>query len=260
MKIASSPLFLVLLAVPAAAQVSYVSGLYHEDFGALQNAAIFSSYSAMPAGWSHTNLYGGSPSYYYTNGGQGVTNNTRAYSFSSSPEATDKGFGFWFSANTTGTESYFGVALRNDSDQAYSHFSVNYEAAQWAKGAVTNQNQVVYFQYALGATGIGASGFTGASAFDLSSIHDGDGVYAALDGDAPENRIDIGGTLSGFTWQPGQVLWLRWRFPNYNGTTADHALAIHDFSFAAIPEPSSFTAILGLLGLCFATGRRARRR
>jgi len=258
MKIASSPALLVLPALPAAAQVSYVSGLYHEDFSALQNAAIFASYSAMPAGWSHTN--GGSPYYYYTNGGQGVTNNTRAYSFSSSPGATDKGFGFWFSANTTGTEGYFGVALRNDSTLTYSELGVNYQAAQWAKGAVTAQNQGVYFQYALGASGIGASGFTAASAFDLSSIHDGDGVYSALDGDAPENRIIIGGTLSGFTWQPGQILWLRWRFPNYNGSTADHAMAIHDFSFAAIPEPASFAATLGLLGLGLAGNRRPRRR
>ena len=256
MKIHPAHLAFVLLALPATAQVAYVSGLYHEGFESLQNAAVFSSYSAMPEGWSHNNLFGGYPYYYYTDGGQGVTNNTRAYSFSAMSGAADEGFGFWFSANTTGTEGYFGVAFRNDSDQLFSSVNLTYAAAQWAKGAVTDQNQAVDFQYAVGAAGIDASGFTDASAFDLSSIHDGDGAYSALDGTSAENRVVIGGTLSDLTWQPGEVLWLRWRFTNYNGTTADHALAIHDFNFAAIPEPSTSAAIVGLFTLAAATLRR----
>jgi hypothetical protein len=242
----------VVLALPASAQVAYVSGTYHEDFASIQNAAIFSASSALPTGWASSQSY-------YTDGAQGVTNNTRAYSFSATPGAEDKGFGFWFSANTIGPEGYFGVALRNDSGHAFSGFSVDYEAAQWAKGAVTNQNQTVYFQYGLNAAELLTPGFTGVPNLNLSSINDGDGAYSAIDGSSAENRIVIGGDVS-ITWQPGQVLWLRWRFPNYNGTTADHAMAIHDFSFAAIPEPSAFAAALGLLGLCVATCRRPRRR
>ena len=135
---------------------------------------------------------------------------------------------------------------------------MSYEAAQWAKGAFADQNQTVHFEYAIGAAHVGASGVTAASAFDLSRINDGDGAYSALDGGSAENRVVVEGIFSGINWRPGQVLWLRWRFPNYNGNTADHAMAIHAFSLAAIPEPSAFAATLGLFGLGAAACRRRR--
>ena len=55
-------------------------------------------------------------------------------------------------------------------------------------------------------------------------------TIAALEGNAPENRVAIAATLT-VSAGPGQEIWLRWRDTDDGG--ADHGLAIDDFAVTA---------------------------
>jgi len=78
-----------------------------------------------------------------------------------------------------------------------------------------------------------------------------------LDGNASANRVaGIGGTFTPSTAiLNGSVFYLRWADPDDTGS--DSGLAIDNFTFAAVPEPSVYVLLDGGILLC---GQRFLRR
>src|SRR5205085_3721510 len=113
--------------------------------------------------------------------------------------------------------------------------SLSYVVEQWRKGAVFSNAQTIPFSYSLDATNLTSGTFVGVPGLDMHSIHDGDGVAAAMNGNAVSNRQFVASTVSGISWLPNQDLWIRWSGVAYSFFAA-HALAVDDFSFRAVPE------------------------
>ena len=90
---------------------------------------------------------------------------------------------------------------------------------------------------------------TGASTFAVANV--GQGTTAS---DLGLTTAAVGDTISGFVWQPGELLVLRWSDPNHAGN--DHGLSIDNLSFSAVPGPGAGT----LLGAGLILSARRRRR
>lgn len=223
-------LTLAAAALPFAglAQIPYVGGSYAQDFNTLASSSIYTYYTNLPAGWSIKGIQNG---YVWTTVTNGYSNNYGVYCFSLASGAADKSIGLV--QGSTGA-SHLGARFRNDSGVTLRAFTLSYVIEQWRKGAVAGSDQTIPFSFALDATNLTSGSYLNVPPLDLHSIHDGDGVAAALDGNAAANRQRVTATVSGFTWLPGQDLWIRWSGVAYSFFAA-HALAIDDLTFQAVP-------------------------
>jgi hypothetical protein len=242
-------LFPTFAALAAFAQVNYGGGTYSQDFNTLENAAIYTPYTTLPAGWvvSHG-------SYVWTSTTNGYSNNYGTYCFASTAGAADKSLGLVI--GSTG-QAYFGVQLRNTSGTTLTSLTLSYYEEQWAKGAVTANDQVIPFQYSLGASSLTSGSYASFAALDMHSIIDGNGVFGSLDGNAAVNRQLISGTISGLSWAPNQNLWLRWAGVSHP-LDGSHAMAVDDLSFSAVPEPGAGSLAVGALVFVFYNSRKIR--
>ena len=86
------------------------------------------------------------------------------------------------------------------------------------------------------------------------------GLNAAIDGNDPANRASISGVIAPPSpIGPGETFYLTWHDWNDNSTN-DHGLAIDDFQFSAVPEPTTRgISLLGLTGLTWLRRRRSSR-
>jgi trimeric autotransporter adhesin len=216
----------VALPIGCAAQVTYPGGTYTQDFNSLDSGVIYRNYTTMPTGWVVSK-----GSYVWTTVTNGYSNNYGTYCFSSSPNDPDKSIGLVI--GSTG-QAYLGAWFRNETSRTLTAFSLSYSVKQWAKGAVTSDDQAIPFGYSLDATNLTSGTFVNVAALDMHSIHDGNGVFSALNGNAVSNRQIVAGTVSGISWLPGQELWIRWSGVSYPFTWS-HALAVDDLSFRAVP-------------------------
>jgi hypothetical protein len=219
------------LPIVAAAQIPYDGGTYTQDFNGLESGVIYRRYDTFPAGWDITAQFSSS-SYVWTTVTNGYSNNYGAYCFSSSSNDVDKSIGLVI--GSTG-QAYLGARLRNVSSRELTAFSLSYTVKQWAKGAVTGTDQVIPFAYSLDATNLRSGTFVRVAALDMHSVKDGDGIYSALNGNDAANEQSVGGTVSGITWLPNRDLWIRWSGVSRLPFESNHALAIDDFTFRAVP-------------------------
>ena len=224
-------LLCVTLPFAGFAQINYVGGVYTQNFDTLSSATVYTHYTNMPAGWTFASTYSAG-SYVWTTVTNGYSNNYGKYCFSLAPGDPDKAAGLVI--GTTGA-AYLGACFRNATGVALKSFSLSYFVEQWRKGAVTANDQVIPFSYSLTSTSLTSGTYVNVPALDMHSINDGDGVAAALNGNAAANRQFISSTVSGIVWSPDQTLWIRWSGVPYSFFAA-HALAIDDLSFRAVPE------------------------
>jgi hypothetical protein len=223
----------------AVAQISYNDGIYTQDFNNLQSGRIYTPYTNFPAGWT---IWTASPytsgSYVWTTVTNGYSNNYANYCFSSSTNDTDKSIGLVI--GSTG-QAYFGAQFRNATGVTLTTFSLSYFVKQWAKGAVTSNDQVIPFAYSLDATNLKSGTWVSVSALDMHSINDGDGVFAALNGNSVSNQAFVASTVSGISWSANQDLWIRWSGVSHNFYQS-HAMAVDDVTFSAVPQLQISTA------------------
>jgi hypothetical protein len=219
------------LPLVAACQISYNGGIYTQDFDSLQSGKIYTPYSNFPTGWTVSSAHN-SGSYVWTTVTNGYSNNYGKYCFSLASDDPDKAVGLVI--GSTGA-AYVGARFRNTSGVTLTAFTLGYFAEQWRKGAVSSNDQTIPFSYSLDAINLTSGTFVSVPALDMHSIHDGDGVAAAMNGNASSNRHLVASTVSGLSWLPGQDLWIRWSGVAYSFSVA-HALAIDDLSFRAVPE------------------------
>jgi hypothetical protein len=221
---------LLCVAVPlaAAAQINYNGGTYTQDFNTLESGVIYKYYTTMPVGWVISEKWG----YVWTTMTNGYSNNYGTYCFSSSANDPDKSIGLVI--GSTG-QAYLGARFHNATGVTLTSFSLGYYAEQWAKGAVISSDQTIPFTYSLDATNLTSGTFVSVIALDMHSINDGDGVFAALNGNAVSNRQFIAATVSGISWLPNQDLWIRWSGVSHPFSQS-HAMAVDDLFFSAVPE------------------------
>lgn len=149
-------------------------------------------------------------------------------------------------------EIFWAVRLTNNTGSPLGQMTVQYTGEQWRNnGNATAQS--LSFGYAVtpnsfaGNIGSGTGnlsplvttvsglGFTGPVATATA---------AALNGNDTANKALKTLTFGGFTWNPGEDLWLRWSDPNDAGN--DHGLSIDDFTFSANVPVDVLSANSGL--------------
>ncbi len=225
-----------LLPLGAPAQIYYSGGAYVQDFNSLDSGVIWRNYTTLPAGWVVSR-----GSYVWTTVTNGYSNNYGTYCFSTSASDVDKAIGLVI--GSTGP-AYLGARFRNATGATLTAFSLSYFAEQWAKGAVTANDQVIPFAYSLDASSLTSGTYVDVTALDMHSINDGDGVFGALNGNAASNRQLISSTVSAISWLADQDLWIRWSGVSHPFNSS-HALAVDDLSFRAVPELSIAFGLAG---------------
>jgi hypothetical protein len=147
------------------------------------------------------------------------------------------------SATGTGYVAY-GVTFQNATGQTLTSFTADYVGTLFSD--TFNAPDTLRVEYAVGAADVSATNVTWAAIPSLAySPTAGNDVTAF----APA-------TVSVAGWADGVSLTIRFVDSNNNtGTAVDNNLAVDDFNFSAVPEPSAL-AVVGVL----ASGLLARRR
>jgi uncharacterized protein len=158
-------------------------------------------------------------------------------------------------AHTVG-QIQFGIRLTNNTGNTMTKLTVTYDGEQW-RAANKDTAQALTFGYAIGSNlALGSLGYVGVSQLNFTSPTLTNG--GALDGNAAANRVaGITFSINNIVWLPGQQLMLRWT--DVDNTGNDHGLAIDNFNFVAVPEPTTF-GLGSLLGLAALASIRRRRK
>jgi hypothetical protein len=260
-----------VLAFPAyAITISTPSYSYSQNFDTLATSGTSNTWTndSTLAGWSLFNSTGAAITAYAA--GNGSSNTGSYYSFGTGT-STERAFGglasssAYFGSPASGAlAGWMAVSFTNSTGATFNAFTAGWDGEQWRNGGNTS-TQTMVFQYGYGSTFSSVSTWTnGGTAFNFTSPITG-ATAAALDGNAAANRVaNLGGMISGQTWNAGSTLWLRWVENNDVGN--DHALAIDNFSFSAsapvaTPDGSFTLALLGAsLTVMGAFSRRLGRR
>jgi PEP-CTERM motif len=239
---------LAFLPVFAVADISYTTGgsVYVQDFDTLTTSS-----GASP--WiDDSTLLGWFSSETTYEGEDGGNNDGGLYSFGTIA-STERALG----SIASGTNSPITWALRltNNTGNTMTAFSVTYDGEQWRRGAAT-LNTLTFDYKNAAAVAIGDAGFTSVPQLNFASPNL-IGPTSSLDGNLPANRTaGITFTILGINWLAGEQLMLR--FTDIDNGGADQGMSIDNFSFSAVPEPS--TLLLGSLVSIGLVGVFRRRR
>ncbi len=182
--------------------------------------------------------------------------------FSSNAVATDRSIG-WIFANSQGPAGTFlsiGFGLSNNTGINLDEFTLSYIGREWR--GYSNNTPQLSFQYKIGGVFDNSQSNSLAGDTNWTSVPALNFVLpvtnnnAQVNGLLPGNFTSLTSTVTGISWNTGDVIWFRWRQENLAGTDAQ--MAIDNVSFSAIPEPTT-VAMLGLAGVA-ALGFAIRRR
>ncbi len=218
----------------AATPISFSGTTYSENFDGLPSATPDPTFaSAGPfdvpgiAGWSFFKAEGNSaPALFRV--GDGSANSGSMYSFGS-VGSSDRALG----GLASGSGGYqFGAVFTNDTLSTLTSFTLNYNGEQWRYGGSGDRQSPFVFEYSLNAPDITSGIFSPAPSLNLTPTITTGENGGALDGNLAANQTTISSTTSGFLWQPGTTLTIRWTDTNNAGS--DDGLAVDDLSFDAV--------------------------
>ncbi len=250
-KIALTIAAVTALSSAAHAQISYTGGTYSENFDSMGATG-----TTTPPGW-----FAGSG----TATGAAVVTNTVAPGTGSASSGGNYNFGVagvnpvtdraLGSLASVSTQRDTELHITNNAGFDITQFTLSYDGEQWRVGGTMSVANTLTLQYSM--TGLSGSWVNMGSAFDFTSPI-ASATASALDGNAAANRVSgIGGTYTPSTpILNGSTFFLRWADPD--DAAADHGIAIDNFTFSAVPEPSVYM-LLGV-GLLFCGQRFLRRK
>jgi hypothetical protein len=129
-------------------------------------------------------------------------------------------------ASSTGIYS-FGIVLTNNTGSTLNQLTISFSAEQWRKGGSTNKNFWKLFYKTGTITSINQPNKIESLSLGFSSLQTTSGS-ATLNGNLPENKQSISGTITGIDWKAGEQLVLVWEDADETGS--DDIMAIDDFS------------------------------
>lgn len=185
----------------------------------------------------------------------GSTTATGATSNYGTVNSTDRALGIMNSGSLGSTvpiRNTIAVRLVNNSSISLREFTLGYWGEQWRQGAGTpaptpgaDRIDFAYRVFSAGSFNVDqlpvtvTSGWTNENSLDFNSVKTGTAL-AVLDGNLAANRVFITSTVTGFVWNPGDELVLRWT--DFDRPGSDDGLAVDDIVFT-VPEPNSVLAI-----------------
>jgi len=257
--------------LPAVADtvVSYAGGSYTQNFNSLPDTTPDPSDDYDVPGTAGPILLGGTTGlggtamngWYFARAGGTATDTA----FRVGPGDAEGGATYSFGANgnsdralgalASGTQiPTFGLLLENATAGTLTEFSVSFTGQQWRRG--DGGANALRFRYLVDGTSILDPENTFTQVESLAFVSPvTTGTRIPLDGYLAENQVPLSGTITGLSWLPGQSLVLRWTDTNNSGF--DDGLAIDNFTFVAVPEPTSLAIAAVGLGVGFMV--RARR-
>lgn len=168
-----------------------------------------------------------------------------------------------YSLSSAASGEVFGsisVALQNGTGVTLTGFSFSYTGEQWHITSNREEFDTLNVDYAIdigGGTLFNSLDWQSlAGATFLAPQHSTTGGVNFAGNLAANRTTGLGSSVTGLEWQPDEVLWIRWSTLNYSGS--DNGMAIDDFSFSAIPEPSSITILGGFIAIFAVSRRRSR--
>lgn len=235
------------LASQAQIQVTGSGGPYTQNFDSLTNTTPAGSPWAdnvtLPGWYANTTFMGYGTNLIFNNAGTSGSG--------------DRALG----AELTYPAVLFGARFVNATSSVIGGFSLSYDGEQWYAGGLNPVE--LTFSYKIFSAGGGSVSSSGgwvtvdalsydASFYNLSSI--------AVDGNQSSYRTPgINSSVTGISLAPGQELWIRWSAEDFTDSSAVLAVDNLSVSFAVIPEPAAYTALLGgamFLLACFGYRRR----
>jgi hypothetical protein len=186
-----------------------------------QNFNTLSTTTSTTIGWTDDSTISGWYSNKVSYRASGGTDTTGSlYSFGASGDS-DRALGA-IASGTTGSV-FWGVRLVNNTGSTLTSLNIAYTMEQWR--AANTTAQTTNFQYKVGAASISEAGYTGFAPLDLVSVNNT--TSGAVNGNSGTTLTQ---TLTGFSVNNGEEIWLRWNDTDNTGT--DHGLAIDDFSIS----------------------------
>ena len=238
----------LLLVATARAQISFVGGVYSQNFDALPGATnnvsntTWTDNSTLP-GW-----YANKTTFSVTDGTIGGTaatfdsssstaNNVGLFSFGTAG-SVERALGSRATSNFAGNDPVlYGVRLVNGTGQTLTKFTVTYTGEQWFKSSAATAHTVLV-DYQFGAASIATGTWTAVSAATFTAPIATGTTATALNGNTAANRSVKVAVVTGVSWVPGQELWVRFRDANESGN--EQGLAVDDFNFLADDESGLF--------------------
>lgn len=253
--------------VASAQSIVSFTGTYSQNFDSLANTGTSASWSnnaAFPViqGWSawRTNaagIFGGRDSstnnftaYGINDGG---SNSGNLYSYGAA-NSTDRALGS-LSSGTPG-DILILLALRNDTGAAITNITLSYDSEQWRNGGNTALHSHVLDYKVVSSISFSdndasfTTGYVAPGASFNTVTNVASATAAAVDGNAAGLSAGRGGAIN-LTWNPGEILLVRWWDDNNQGN--DHGLAIDNLTI--VPAPGVI-ALMGASGLMVARRRR----
>ncbi len=240
---------------PGANQVA-LSGTYTQNFDSLTGTGslkFWTDNSTLPGWYITDSAYG-----FGFGGGEGI------WSLGYAGGQGDRALG---PVGSISHDELIAVSFKNLTSSTLTSLSVTFDGEQWNRQAANPQKpSSLLFSYQVFDAGTGAiyivenTGWTFVPTLGFTSPNASLNASSTLDGNDPANSVrGFVSFVNGFTLAPGQELWLSWGSYSALGVPI-HGLGIDNLSvsFATVPEPSTYAALLGGLVLGFVALRRRR--
>src|SRR5688572_5433932 len=220
----------------AVTPVSFTGTPYAQDFNSLPSqpgafgpfagTGPFDLPNSTPEGWSFGQISGTQDLQFMV--GDGSSTALGLVGSMGAAGDLDRALG---SASTTAAVGRYGLTLVNNSTQTFNQFTIEFANEQWRAGGGT-QGSSNTFAYAVGAnaTDLNTGTFTPVAGLHVGSIAQRTTAGPDNGNDAAFRRVKSG-NVSGFTWAPGEQLFLRW--DDVNAPSAEDWLAMDDLVFSA---------------------------